>query len=393
MRGIATIATYQPAWVDARGTRVSGPDEDTVTMAIEAGRAALGAGELVPDRVVFVSRQFPLLEGANAAVLLGGLGLPGTSMSSSGWAERPPPSMRLLGAASRTLIVAADDDPGAGACAVLVDEPSSLVPAGRIQRSLPLRARGLDGVVYQDDDPRLQRERGVRARHSSVCRCRPNPFRSPGWRPRRQRPSARVIHPISPPPGQAALGSPSVPSPRPEHGAWSPRSSRPHSARHSSIRPAYGWWRSPAPPRNSLPGRPAPGPDIKLAFTAYERAFEAKVRWEATRCRQCGTLALPPRFRCLECGSEAAHHLVELPRRAVVYTTTTVHVTVPGLASPYSLVVVEVDGVGVRTLATMTDAPAGSVAIGDWGRMVLRRVAVRSGVPDYGYAFAPEETA
>jgi uncharacterized OB-fold protein len=39
----------------------------------------------------------------------------------------------------------------------------------------------------------------------------------------------------------------------------------------------------------------------------------------------------------------------------------------------------------------VTGAEPGTVDIGDRGRMVLRRVAVRSGVPDYGYAFEPEE--
>ena len=35
--------------------------------------------------------------------------------------------------------------------------------------------------------------------------------------------------------------------------------------------------------------------------------------------------------------------------------------------------------------------PSISAEIGDTGRMVLRRVAVRTGVPDYGYAFLPTE--
>ena len=48
------------------------------------------------------------------------------------------------------------------------------------------------------------------------------------------------------------------------------------------------------------------------------------------------------------------------------------------------------DGVGVRSLVTVTDAPSNSAAIGASGRMVLRRVATRAGVPDYGYAFSPE---
>ncbi|HEY6491658.1 MAG TPA: hypothetical protein VIZ43_00150, partial [Trebonia sp.] len=55
--------------------------------------------------------------------------------------------------------------------------------------------------------------------------------------------------------------------------------------------------------------------------------------------------------------------------------------------------IVELDDVGVRVLARVTGAVPGTVGIGDRGRMVLRLVAVRSGVPDYGYAFCPQEAA
>jgi uncharacterized OB-fold protein len=67
-----------------------------------------------------------------------------------------------------------------------------------------------------------------------------------------------------------------------------------------------------------------------------------------------------------------------------------VQIPVPGLKTPYSLVIVELDDVGVRALVKVTGAEPGTVAIGARGRLALRRVAVRSGVPDYGYAFEPE---
>src|SRR3984885_15608649 len=85
MTYVAVIATYLPCWGSARG-RVAGGDEDAVTLAVEAGRAAIGAaddggaaggeaGAGGVQRVVLVSRELPLLEGGNAAVLLAGLGL------------------------------------------------------------------------------------------------------------------------------------------------------------------------------------------------------------------------------------------------------------------------------------------------------------------------------
>ena len=135
----------------------------------------------------------------------------------------------------------------------------------------------------------------------------------------------------------------------------------------------------------------APGPEIRIVLSAYDRAFDPRLRLVAARCVSCGTLSYPPRYRCLVCGSEAATEATSLPRDATVYTTTTVHVPVPGLASPYSLAVAEIGDTGVRLLAPVTGADPGSVAIGDAGRLVFRRLSVRSGVPDYGYAFLPDE--
>jgi len=124
-------------------------------------------------------------------------------------------------------------------------------------------------------------------------------------------------------------------------------------------------------------------------MAAYERAFDAKLRLEAARCVTCGTLAYPERYRCLGCGSEADREWVALPRDAVIYTLATIHIPVPGLATPYTVVIADLGDSGVRLVAQLTGAPPGSVSIGDRGRMVLRRVALRSGVPDYGYAFLP----
>ena len=66
---VASIGTYLPCWGTPQH-RVAGDDEDAITLAVEAGRAALTAGGAV-ERVVLVSRDLPLLESSNAAVLLG----------------------------------------------------------------------------------------------------------------------------------------------------------------------------------------------------------------------------------------------------------------------------------------------------------------------------------
>jgi uncharacterized OB-fold protein len=148
--------------------------------------------------------------------------------------------------------------------------------------------------------------------------------------------------------------------------------------------------REPAP-RTKPESVYAPGNEIPISLAAYERAFEAKVRWEAGKHVGSEVLEFPPRYLVSDDGSlQTKYELVPLPRIGTVYTAVTVHVPVPGLKTPYSLVIVELDGVDVRALVKVTGADAGSVDIGDRGRLALRRVAMRSGVPDYGYAFEPE---
>jgi hypothetical protein len=63
---VASIGTYLPCW-GAPGHRLAGDDEDAITLAVEAGRAALIASGAV-ERVVLVSRDLPLVESSNAAV-------------------------------------------------------------------------------------------------------------------------------------------------------------------------------------------------------------------------------------------------------------------------------------------------------------------------------------
>jgi uncharacterized OB-fold protein len=95
---------------------------------------------------------------------------------------------------------------------------------------------------------------------------------------------------------------------------------------------------------------------------------------------------------CLKCGEYDKTHPVPLARTGEVYTTVTVHTPIPGVAGPYALAIVALDAGPVRVLAQVTDVPAPASRIGDRGSLVLRRVAVREGVSDYGFAFQPVET-
>jgi len=129
-------------------------------------------------------------------------------------------------------------------------------------------------------------------------------------------------------------------------------------------------------------------------LAAHARSFDAKTRGEAGKFADRDQLDFPPRYRLDESGALATdYELVPLPRTGTVYTSVSVHMPVPGLRTPYALVIIELDEVDVRALVKVTGADPDSVDIGDRGRLVLRRIAMRQGVPDYGYAFQPESEA
>jgi len=77
-----------------------------------------------------------------------------------------PPAVldHILGAAERTLILAADDSATAAAAgAVLTQVGAALTRVDQQTRSLPTTVRGADGVRREYGDPRLQREVGVKS--------------------------------------------------------------------------------------------------------------------------------------------------------------------------------------------------------------------------------------
>jgi len=398
MTHVAAIGTYLPCWGSARG-RVAGGDEDAVTLAVEAGRAAIDAapgGELAGgvQQVVLVSRELPLLEGGNAAVLLAGLELDPEIEVSERLGGAPAALDALTSARARTLVIAADVQPFAGAAAALVAGSGlPVVPVARLARSLPVRTRSATGEVHDYGDPRLLRERGVLASLAALAAGGADkPLALAGVDTK-----------------QAAAVCAGQPPTLPTTGASSAlfalaalaesRSTGPlfaaEQATMSGVQVGSGvaLVRRAEPAAQPAPARTfTPGKEIPVSLAAYDRAFAAKVRFEAGRQAGTGELDFPPRYRVGQDGTlHTDYTLVPLPRTGTVYTGVTVRIPVPGLPTPYSLVIVELDEVGVRVLAPVTGASPGTTPIGDRGRMVLRRVAVRSGVPDYGYAFCPDK--
>ncbi|WP_286958414.1 Zn-ribbon domain-containing OB-fold protein [Arsenicicoccus sp. UBA7492] len=390
MSTLQGIGTYLPVWVDGR-RRVAGADEDALTLAVAAGRAVLH-GEGVPDdyvtKVVLVTRDLPLVEGGNGAALLAGLGLARGVSVVEQVGGAPDVLDVISGAEPRTLVLAADLDPaGAGACLVGPDGASeaTLSLLGRVTRSLPVTSRGRDGIRWDYDDPRLMLERGAKVALAELDLGKvPDVVAGLGAKPAGALSAGTA--PLLPTTGASAAVF-ALAAARSGDVVLASEQASAVAAALTATPPVH---RDEAALREVSRTRATPGPDIGISLPAYDRAFDAKVRWEAGRCDACGHLAMPPRLRCTRCGSEDGWSLEPLPRTGVVYSKVDIHVPVPGRATPYSLAIVELDGTDVRTLVTVTGAPAGSVDIGDRGTLVLRLVDTRSGVPDYGHALLPE---
>ncbi|MGV0875257.1 OB-fold domain-containing protein [Mycolicibacterium sp. XJ879] len=388
MPHVASIGTYLPCW-GSPTRRVPGDDEDAITLAVEAGRAALLASGAV-ERVVLVSRNMPMLDSSSAAVLLAGLGLDPELEVDERLGGAPATVDALSSARPRTLIIGSDLEP-AGAAAVLTAERGLKVrTAARIARSLPVRTRKATGDVHDYGDLRLLHERGLIASLEAAWLDTPAAVAGVDH-------ATAVELSIGDPPELPTVGASSslfALAGMAERNATGPLVAV-EQATLSGITVTEGvaeLHRREPPPQPMPDGQYVADADLPISLAAYERAFEAKTRWEAGSFADGDTLDFPPRYRLADDGTlSTGYELVPLPRTGAVYTETTVQMPVPGLRTPYSLVIVELDGVGVRALVKVTGAAPGTVDIGDRGRLALRRVAVRSGVPDYGYMFEPEQ--
>lgn len=400
MTRVFSVGTYLPPWT-VRDRRVKGPDEDALTMAVAAGRAA--DPDATARRVVLVSRDFPLLEGGNGGVLLAALSLPADTPVAEVLGGAPAVLDQIGGAGDGTLVIGADDnDLAVGAGAVLTGEGgATLTPAARQTRSLPLTARGEDGARHAYVDPRLQREVGVR---STLTRL--GLTGTPALAAVAGVPLAQIASDFD---TSRAVGDPTVSAAAiirlladaidagTQGLLLAIEQSSISAAALASGDAAPRIARDEFPARELPKTRVADGVGIPISMPAYARAFEPKLRWEAAVFEESPGIdaapQFPPRLRADNAGRLATEYRLEsLPRTGTVYTHTTVRIPVPDLPSPYSLAVVQLDDSPVRVLLKVTGVPAGEAAIGQPGSVVLRKIAMRAGIPDYGYAFWPGRT-
>ncbi len=391
------MGTYLPPWCQ-HDQRVTGPDEDALTMAVAAGRAA--DPNASARRVVMVSRDFPLLEGGNGAVLLAGLSLTADVQVTEVLGGAPAVLDQLVAGEAGTLVIAADDsDAAAGAAAALLgDAGAAITPVARGNRSLPTVARGQDGVRHRYADPRLQREVGVKSTLAGLnlpdspvvavvagvhVKELGSGFNTVAAQVDPSSSAAAVIRLIA-----AAMES------RSDGMIIAIEQSMVTVARLTNAGTAPTVSRDETLVGELPKTRTAQGGGIPISLAAYSRAFEPKLRWEAAifdeRPGIDSAPVFPPRARVDSSGGLVAEYRLEpLPRTGTIYTQTTVRIPVPDLPSPYSLAVVQLDDSPIRVLLKVTGAVAGGSSIGQAGSVVLRRIATRAGIPDYGYAFWP----
>jgi uncharacterized OB-fold protein len=395
---IAALSTYRPAWADARGRRTLGADEDVATLAVSAGRL-LGDRLALVRRVVLVTRRPDALLGTAPEVVLEGLGLDPATPLVEQIGGAPATLDALLGSAEGTLVLAVDPVAPAASGAALVG-PGGLGLDGRstVRHSVPVRTVPLPGATdLTYDDPRLLRERGwkrvvgqlvgdagergavaiagiPRADAAKIARGSLGVAESEAAAPILV--LAQLVGA-----GEEAVSAARLVAVENGHGVAVDVTLTGAVALAAVERPA-----------NEAPATwaPAVAADLPASPAAYARAFEAKVGLKAGVC-SCGALNYPPRAQCQFCGVLEPQRLEPLPRAARIYSVVTVRAQVPGKTVPYSLAVVDVEETGVRVLAHVTDDRPGAAPIGSPGELVLRRIATRAGVPDYGYAFQPEE--
>lgn len=392
---LQSIATYVPGWHSEEGDRTCGWDEDATTMAVAAATPLVESGDVT--RIALVAPHPDSLDVGWARVLTEALGLPASTPASMRIGRAAATADLLSDARGGTLVIAVDRDPPAGAGACLVAENGDGLTVRATQRSnrfVPEVVQTPDGEVHDYGDPRLVRKLVLEPLAAAA-----------GGDESRSLLVAGV-----PPSLAIRLGSqPGLARGIPVTGAAAPLFALAELVTAGDARATIlaldsgasvtlevdsgdvALSRASRQPR-ALPRRPGDDPEaeIPLSLAAYERAFRARVGFQGGRCA-CGAIDHPPRTRCLACGAIDDWVYERLPRSGEVYSVVTVHTPVPGIPGPYGIAIVSLDEIPVRVLAPVTDVPPDLVGIGSRGRLVLRRLATREGVADYGYAFSPDD--
>jgi uncharacterized OB-fold protein len=387
---VAALSLYRPVWEQGE-QRLAGHDEDVLTLAVAAAWPLAERHEV--RRVVVVTPSPDVLEGFGVGVIARALDLGREATVELRVGGAPALVDALLEDRPGSLVVGIDLAAGAAAAAAAYLADGSgleVTAAGRVNGSLPMRVRQVgDDHTAVYGDGRVERELatvplvtelrgegepclvGVAPGEARRLKARAVPLPTQG--------PAAVLFAL------AALAR--------EDGAGAVRlvAVDAGSAVAADVLRAEVDVLTDERPGVPAGERPVVSQPVEVPFSmpAYARAFDAKIGLVAATC-SCGEVSYPPRQLCLNCGRDRDTSPTPLARTGEIYTCVKVHVPIPGIAGPYGLAIVALDGSPVRVLAQVADAGGREAAIGERGRLVLRRVALREGVPDYGYAFQSE---
>lgn len=124
----------------------------------------------------------------------------------------------------------------------------------------------------------------------------------------------------------------------------------------------------------------------------FWREIPRYYRLEAGKCTACGSIALPPRLICPDCGART-FETVALSGRGSLQTFTIIRIAPEGFGdqAPYAIGIVELDE-GVRIMAQITDCEVDKLGIGDRLVTKFRRIREegKTGIIMYAYKFVPD---
>jgi uncharacterized OB-fold protein len=138
-----------------------------------------------------------------------------------------------------------------------------------------------------------------------------------------------------------------------------------------------------------------PSQGAYVSPTAYLTEAKARYRLVGESCRRCGTLHFPPRETCRECGGRDFTDRA-LRRTGTVYSATAIgrgaapseFAEQQAIWGEYATAIVALDD-GPHVTAMLTDIDPGDARIGMAVEMVFRRLYIQEDAPRYGFKFRP----
>lgn len=130
-----------------------------------------------------------------------------------------------------------------------------------------------------------------------------------------------------------------------------------------------------------------PDPDRPAAPPSF-RSDPWKFGFEASRCQSCGTRHLPPARVCVKCHAVDKMELERLADLSATVASFTIDHLAFSPSPPLVAAVIDFDG-GGRFICELTDVEAGKVAIGDRVEMTFRRLYTADGVHNYFWKARP----